>query len=533
MLRSRSFALLGLAPLALFALTFSACSSDSSDVPGGGDGTEDDGGGASGEGGTTGTGDDGGASATDATPPIPEHALRGDYFDDYDKLAQTRYDAQIDFSWPKDADLPGPGMHHSNFSVRWSGTVEPRYSEEYTFTTHNDDGVRLWIDGKLIVDNWISHAAEDHAGKITLTAGKAYDLRLEYYQADQAAVSQLSWQSASQAKEIVPTSQLRPLLKAPAVDGGAPLGAPRPYYKNAVVPFDCPDPGVLKVDGTPADYYMVCTGGQFPIRHSNDLVTWSDTGQKLLPGGTAPWAVDGGRNWAPEIHKVGNQYVAYYTASGPGSRLAIGVAHAASPTGPYTHAANPIVADGTYGLIDATFFADDNGTPYLYWKVDGNAVGQHTPIYGRKLTTDGLAFAPGSTAVEVLNNDTATWEGGVVEAPWVVHRGAYYYLFYSGNVYDERYRTGVARASSPLGPYTKKGTPILGNNNDWVGPGHGSVIVAHDGHDYFFHHAWPTNGQGVRNAAAGRYGLADPIVYVAGWPQINDGTSSSGLMAWP
>src|SRR6185436_7436125 len=94
-----------------------------------------------------------------------------------------------------------------------------------------------------------------------------------------------------------------------------------------------------------------------------------------------------------------------------------------------------------------------------------------------ELTADGRGFAPGSTRHQLLVNEPGTWEGGVIEAPWIVAHDGRFYLFYSGNVYDGRYRTGVARADSILGPYTKHGAPILANNTRWVGPGHGSVVA--------------------------------------------------------
>lgn len=133
----------------------------------------------------------------------------------------------------------------------------------------------------------------------------------------------------------------------------------------------------------------------------------------------------------------------------------------------------------------------------------------------------------------MLNNDANTWEGGVVEAPWVVKHGTDYLLFYSGNVYDDRYRTGVARAKSPTGPFTKKGMPILGNNASWVGPGHGSVVSVH-GRDYFFHHAWPALPNGKNDASKGRFGLIAPIAWGAdGWPVLGGGSSVTTPMAWP
>ena len=107
----------------------------------------------------------------------------------------------------------------------------------------------------------------------------------------------------------------------------------------------------------------------------------------------------------------------------------------------------------------------------------------------------------------------------------VRHDGSYY-LFYSGNVYDARYRTGVARAAAPLGPFQKHGAPILGSSAAWVGPGHGSVV--HVGaNDYFVYHAW------LPSQAGGRMPLLDRIHWQGGWPLVNDGTPSDSPQPWP
>ncbi len=479
--------------------------------------------------GAPGTGEDGGAGTVPAEggsghasppPPPPPNGLSGEYFDDFTTSKLVRVDPKIDFSWTAP---PGAGLRAESYSVRWTGTLTPAFTETYTLTLTSDDGVRLWVDGKLLVDHWDMHAPVDDGKAVALVAGHDHDVRLEYFQYLQGARIALAWSSKSQSKEIVPTSALKPRA--------APAAGPRPSYTNAVIAADCPDPGVLRVDGEPATYFMACTGGSFPIRTSNDLVTWRNTGVSLLPGGTAPWAGDGFRNWAPELHKAKTQYVAYYTASDKTGRLCIGAAHATSPTGPWVDRGAAIVRDAGLGAIDAHFFADDDGRQYLYWKLDGNAVGQPTPIVAQELAPDGMSFLAGSAPHEVLRNDPATWEKGVVEAPWVIRRNGSYFLFYSGNVYDDRYRTGVARAASPLGPFTKKGAPILNNDAAWVGPGHGSVVVAH-GADFFFHHAWPATG-GVRNDAAGRWDLLEPIVYAGGWPSFAGDVSASGPLVWP
>lgn len=65
----------------------------------------------------------------------------------------------------------------------------------------------------------------------------------------------------------------------------------------------------------------------------------------------------------------------------------------------------------------------------------------------------------------------------MTEGPWIIKRGDFYYLFYSGFSYaDETYAVGVARSNNPLGPYVKKGDPILRTYSRYIGPGHCSVI---------------------------------------------------------
>jgi hypothetical protein len=99
-------------------------------------------------------------------------------------------------------------MGADTFSVCWTGQVQPLYSETYTFKTTSDDGVRLWVNGQQIIDNWTNHAPTDDTGTIALSAGVKYDITLEYYENGGGAVIQLYWSSASQAEEIIPQMQL-------------------------------------------------------------------------------------------------------------------------------------------------------------------------------------------------------------------------------------------------------------------------------------------------------------------------------------
>jgi glucose/arabinose dehydrogenase len=134
--------------------------------------------------------------------------LLGEYFDNIDLTNRSlfRTDATVDFDWGSGA--PDPGMGSDTFSVRWTGQVEPRYSETYTFQTLSDDGIRLWVDENLIINQWNDHSATYHAGTIALEAGVLYNIRIEYYDNGGNAVARLNWSSPSQALEVVPQSQL-------------------------------------------------------------------------------------------------------------------------------------------------------------------------------------------------------------------------------------------------------------------------------------------------------------------------------------
>ncbi len=142
--------------------------------------------------------------------PTPGNGLRAEYFDslDFTQLKLERVDPTVDFRWEDTA--PDPRMRKDTFSVRWTGSVVPRYSETYTFYTQSNDGVRLWVDGKLLIDDWNIHATTEKRGTVTLQAGRAHSLRLEFFEKTGLAIMRLHWSSPSQRKEIIPTERLRP-----------------------------------------------------------------------------------------------------------------------------------------------------------------------------------------------------------------------------------------------------------------------------------------------------------------------------------
>ncbi|MEH1863116.1 MAG: PA14 domain-containing protein [Nostoc sp.] len=152
------------------------------------------------------------------------NGLKAEYYNniDFTNLKQTRTDPTVNFNWG--ADSPAPSIDADTFSARWTGQVEAKYSETYKFYTTADDGVRLWVNGQQIIDKFIDQPATESSGSIALVAGQKYDIKLEYYENKSNAVSQLRWSSASQAKEIIPQSQLySPVLEASITLGSSSM----------------------------------------------------------------------------------------------------------------------------------------------------------------------------------------------------------------------------------------------------------------------------------------------------------------------
>lgn len=125
---------------------------------------------------------------------------------DFTGATVQRVDKTVNFNWGRGA--PAPGISADTFSVRWTGLFQPKFSETYTFYAQIDDGARLWINGKKLVDSWKTQSATQYSGRIALKAGRKYDIRYEYYENDRDASAKLMFSSASTPKCVVPTSSL-------------------------------------------------------------------------------------------------------------------------------------------------------------------------------------------------------------------------------------------------------------------------------------------------------------------------------------
>jgi beta-xylosidase len=297
-------------------------------------------------------------------------------------------------------------------------------------------------------------------------------------------------------------------------------------HANPVLPGDFPDPSVIRVGN---EYWATATTSQwapiFPLLHSRDLVSWKTVGAVFRE--RPAWAIS--NFWAPEIAQHGGRYFVYYTARKRDGPLCVAVATALKPQGPYTDH-GPLVCQEA-GSIDAVPVTDENGDRWLVWKEDGNSRRQPTPLWAQRLNAGGTKLV--GEAHEILRND-APWEGHVVEGPFILRRGEWFYMFYSGAGccgLKCNYALGVARSKKLLGPWEKYDkNPILRENDTWKCPGHGSIVEDDNGRTFLLYHAYHRRDF----IWIGRQGLLDEVRWGAdGWPAIDGPSSRSTPKAVP
>ncbi len=119
-----------------------------------------------------------------------------------------RTDPAIDFTWGSAA--PATGIPANRFGATWTGEVVPTVSGDYTFIARTDDGVRLYIDGALVIDRWVNQSARDVSSTVVkLKKDKAVTLRMEYYENTGQASARLSWSRDGGAAAVIPQANLR------------------------------------------------------------------------------------------------------------------------------------------------------------------------------------------------------------------------------------------------------------------------------------------------------------------------------------
>ena len=157
----------------------------------------------------------------------PEAGLKGEYFlwpggadagpptrqAAFSDLQLTRIDPTVDFNWG-DPGSPDPLIPADDFSARWTGEIEIPTTGDYIFSTNTDDGVRVWIDNELVIENWTNHAPTvDMSDPMELTAGW-HLIQMEWYERGGGAVAQLYWEGGCIERQIIPAVALSPPLRA-------------------------------------------------------------------------------------------------------------------------------------------------------------------------------------------------------------------------------------------------------------------------------------------------------------------------------
>ncbi|MHB8319580.1 MAG: glycoside hydrolase family 43 protein [Acidimicrobiales bacterium] len=231
-------------------------------------------------------------------------------------------------------------------------------------------------------------------------------------------------------------------------------------------------------------YYLYTSQGNLvnnnvPVQSSTTLGRWGPVTDALpvLPNWVLP-----GYTWAPDVAKFGSSYVLYFTAAVRGSSPSmecIGAAAGKSPTGPFVAQQAPFICQKShFGSIDPRTFTTSKGTVYMIWKSDDNADvngTQLTGIYAQLLSANGLELI--GSPKKIFAPDEP-WQGRIVEAPDLVQVGNAFWLFYSGNWFNQPYYAiGVARCSGPVGPcHDTSPTPWLASNLQGAGPGEESLF---------------------------------------------------------
>jgi hypothetical protein len=142
----------------------------------------------------------------------PPQGLVGEYFagSQFNERVISRVDPRLQFLWPGDQS-PAPGVPGDEFSVRWNGRLLPSTSESHRFVINGDDGVRLWVNGQLLLDHW-DPVPSTYFGlqslPITLTAGRLADLRVELQDFYSDAWLEVYWSSASRPLELIPDDRM-------------------------------------------------------------------------------------------------------------------------------------------------------------------------------------------------------------------------------------------------------------------------------------------------------------------------------------
>ncbi len=306
------------------------------------------------------------------------------------QLILTEVDPTINFN--VDGTRPA-GVPHDNVGVIWTGAVRAQVTGPYVFTTASDDGIRLYVDGALVIDNFIYQGTTTrNTAPITFTAGSYHTIRVTWFQGGGGGVAQLFWAYPGQGQQIVPTFALYP--DATQFAPAAPTLAAVPGGQSATLIWNAPD------NATSFTLYRSLTaGGPYTvIKTGLTTGTYTDTG-------------------------LANSTKYYYVVQAINAKGTSPNSNEASviPTPPVI--GNGVGLAGTYYNGGAVDFSAETTTPFLYsldpvvnFNGGGNTTGYNplnwpngVPATNFTTVWTGQVLAPytGSYVFETLTDDGA------------------------------------------------------------------------------------------------------------------------------
>ena len=286
-----------------------------------------------------------------------------------------------------------------------------------------------------------------------------------------------------------------------------------------------------------------------PILESDDLVHWYFKNAAFASLGKPSWGTIGANVWAPDVVQIGDTFVMYYALSTWGDPdPGIGIATAEHPLGPWTDQGKLFTSTeiGVNNSIDPAVFRGQDGKLYMIW-------GSFRGLYGVELTDDGLALQGGleyardnKTLVAGLDTSQA-FNLATYEAPYIVYKDGYYYLFVSsGSCCEGKSSTShvrVGRSENPLGPYyddqgrdmkgENRGAIVVQASEDFVGVGHNAVIQDDAGNWYILYHGYDTQEYETFGNTNRRSLLIDKLDWSGDFPETEGKVAGRSGMPVP
>lgn len=384
------------------------------------------------------------ANACNATPPPPlncpagvSSGITGIYYNNRtlaEPSVASRSDAPIDFNWG--AAAPGPsGVNADNFSVRWSGYVRVTQSGNYRFQTVSDDGVRLYVNGNLVINRWNDHSATtDTTTDIPLVAGNTYTIVLEYYEAVGDAVIRLHWRLPGATSYV-------------AIPGG-----PLPTMGAGL--YECAPVANPPITSCATTLTAGITGNYFNNQSLTAPVTSRRSDGPInfdwgvgVPGPTGIGADNFSVRWDGYIRVTQSGVHRFQTVSDDGIRLTVnGVLlidqwndHSATT---HTSAAVNLVAGNNYPIRLEYYENGGSAVAQLLWQTPGNGSYVAIPRGSSPVSAAGL-YECVTTPASYLITHNATGITCAAEAVTVSARNA------SGAVYNPPAGTVVTLSTAP------------------------------------------------------------------------------------